>query len=122
MRQRYPGPDGFPPLAESSGCTLNRGSSMRVAGDGVVGAAVAGQLTGCSAELPGAAIRPWRNANRETDSFGRRILIGCGAFLALAVIAAADRRVPVPVEVFPDGGPANGELSKGSRVATRVMG
>ena len=58
----------------------------------------------------------------ETDPFGRQILIGCGAFLELAVIAAAQRGVAARVELFPDGPPADRELPKGSRVATLALG
>jgi hypothetical protein len=58
----------------------------------------------------------------ETDPFGRQILIGCGAFLELSVIAAAQRGVSVRVELFPGGAPADRELPKGSRVATLVLG
>lgn len=58
----------------------------------------------------------------ETDPFGRQILIGCGAFIELAVIAAAQRGVAVRVELFPAGSPADRELPKGSRVATLVLG
>ena len=58
----------------------------------------------------------------ETDPFGRQILIGCGAFLELAVIAAAQRGVSAKVELFPNGAPADRELPKGSRVATLVLG
>ena len=58
----------------------------------------------------------------ETDPFGRQVLIGCGAFLELAVIAAAQRGVSAKVELFPDGAPADRELPKGSRVATLVLG
>ncbi len=58
----------------------------------------------------------------ETDPFGRQILIGCGAFLELAVIAAAQRGVSVKVELFPAGAPADRELPKASRVATLVLG
>jgi len=58
----------------------------------------------------------------ETDPFGRQILIGCGAFLELAVIAAAQRGVSAKVELFPDGAPADQALPKGSRVATLVLG
>lgn len=57
-----------------------------------------------------------------TDPFGRQVLIGCGAFVELAVIAAAQRGVAVKVELFPDGAPAEQELPKGSRVATLVLG
>ena len=58
----------------------------------------------------------------ETDPFGRQILIGCGAFIELAVIAAAQRSVLVKVEVFPDGTPPDQQLPVGSRVATLVLG
>jgi len=58
----------------------------------------------------------------ETDPFGRQILIGCGAFIELAVIAAAHRGVSVRVELFPAGAPADRELPKGSRIATLVLG
>ena len=58
----------------------------------------------------------------ETDPFGRQILIGCGAFIELAVIAAAQRGVLVKVELFPGGAPADQALPTGSRVATLVLG
>jgi hypothetical protein len=57
----------------------------------------------------------------ETDPYGRQILIGCGAFVELAVIAAAQRGVSVKVDLFPDGTPADQALPKGSRVATLVL-
>jgi hypothetical protein len=53
----------------------------------------------------------------ETDPFGRQILIGCGAFIELAVIAAAERGVAVDVQLFPDGAPAVDALPRGTRVA-----
>lgn len=53
----------------------------------------------------------------ETDPFGRQILIGCGAFIELAVIAAAERGVAVDVQLFPDGPPAADALPRGTRVA-----
>ncbi|MEK8051448.1 twin-arginine translocation pathway signal protein [Ideonella sp. DXS22W] len=53
----------------------------------------------------------------ETDPFGRQILIGCGAFIELAVIAAAARGVAVEVQLFPDGAPAADALPRGHRVA-----
>lgn len=53
----------------------------------------------------------------ETDPFGRQILIGCGAFIELAVIAAAERGVAVDVQLFPDGAPAPDALPRGTRVA-----
>ena len=58
----------------------------------------------------------------ETDPFGRQILIGCGAFLELAVMAAAERGVAVDVWLFPDGAPAEQALPKGTRVATLRLG
>ena len=58
----------------------------------------------------------------ETDPFGRQILIGCGAFIELAVIAAAQRGISVKVELFPSGSPSEQELPKGSRVATLILG
>ncbi|MGI9153202.1 MAG: Acg family FMN-binding oxidoreductase, partial [Rubrivivax sp.] len=58
----------------------------------------------------------------ETDPFGRQILIGCGAFLELAVIAAAQRGIAVKVDPFPDGPPAANTLPAGTRVATLTLG
>lgn len=58
----------------------------------------------------------------QTDPFGRQILIGCGAFIELAVIAAAQRGASVKVDLFPDGAPADQALPKDSRVATLVLG
>jgi hypothetical protein len=58
----------------------------------------------------------------ETDPFGRQILIGCGAFIELAVIAAAQRGVAVQVRMLPDGAPAATALPKGTRVATLALG
>ncbi len=55
----------------------------------------------------------------ETDPFGRQILIGCGAFIELAVIAAAERGYRVRVEPFPDGEPGPRELP-GGRTVTRL--
>jgi hypothetical protein len=144
----------------------SRRSFIRLVGGGTVLAAT-GTLTGCSGELPEAAVKPWRSPDRETDTrrfilahallapnphnrqpwiadlreagrihltcdgerllpetdpFGRQILIGCGAFLELAVIAAAQRGVSLKVELFPGGVPADQALPKGSRVATLVLG
>jgi hypothetical protein len=53
----------------------------------------------------------------ETDPFGRQILIGCGAFIELAVIAAAERGFRVRVDAFPQGEPAANELPGGAVVA-----
>jgi hypothetical protein len=58
----------------------------------------------------------------ETDPFGRQILIGCGAFIELAVIAAAQRGVAAQVRLLPDGAPAATALPKGTRVATLALG
>jgi hypothetical protein len=57
----------------------------------------------------------------ETDPFGRQILIGCGAFIELAVIAAAERGVRVQVEAFPDGEPGSKELPGGYVVARLIL-
>ena len=57
----------------------------------------------------------------ETDPFGRQILIGCGAFIELAVIAAAERGYRVRVEAFPEGEPASKDLPGGSIVARLVL-
>ncbi len=57
----------------------------------------------------------------ETDPFGRQILIGCGAFIELAVIAAAERGYRVRVESFPEGEPASQELPGGYIVARLVL-
>jgi hypothetical protein len=53
----------------------------------------------------------------ETDPFGRQILVGCGAFIELAVLAAAERGFSVAVEAFPAGEPALTQLPKGAVVA-----
>ena len=53
----------------------------------------------------------------ETDPFGRQVLIGCGAFIELAVIAAAERGHRVQVTLFPDGVPSRRELPGGSAIA-----
>ena len=58
----------------------------------------------------------------QTDPFGRQILIGCGAFIELAIIAAASRGVSVDVRIFPDGEPAASALPGGARVATLTLG
>ena len=55
----------------------------------------------------------------ETDPFGRQILIGCGAFIELAVMAAAERGYRVAVTNFPDGEPGPAELP-GGRVVARM--
>lgn len=53
----------------------------------------------------------------ETDPFGRQVLIGCGAFIELAVIAAAERGQRVQIDLFPDGPPGSRELPGGRPVA-----
>lgn len=58
----------------------------------------------------------------ETDPFGRQILIGCGAFIELAVIAATQRGLGVQVDLFPEGPPAANALPAGTRVATLRLG
>jgi hypothetical protein len=50
----------------------------------------------------------------ETDPFGRQILIGCGAFLELAIQAAAERGFAIDATLFPNGEPALSELPKGA--------
>ncbi len=57
----------------------------------------------------------------ETDPFGRQILIGCGAFVELAVIAAAERGYRVQVEPFPAGEPTATELPGGRPVARLLL-
>lgn len=57
----------------------------------------------------------------ETDPFGRQILIGCGAFVELAVLAAAERGVRAEVQPFPDGEPDAHELPGGRAVARLVL-
>lgn len=57
----------------------------------------------------------------QTDPFGRQILIGCGAFIELAVIAAAERGYRVRVDAFPDGEPAASELPGAVAVARLVL-
>ncbi len=58
----------------------------------------------------------------HTDPYGRQILIGCGAFLELAVMAARQRGVAVEVQLFPAGAPAADALPAGTRVATLRLG
>ena len=57
----------------------------------------------------------------QTDPFGRQILIGCGAFIELAVIAAAQRGHRVRVEPFPEGEPGANELPGGHVVARLLL-
>jgi hypothetical protein len=58
----------------------------------------------------------------ETDPFGRQILIGFGAFIELAVIAAAERGHAVTVTPFPQGTPTARSLKGGNVVATLTLG
>jgi hypothetical protein len=58
----------------------------------------------------------------ETDPFGRQILIGCGAFIELAIIAAAEKGFAVKVELFPNGEPALNQLPKGAVFARLILG
>ena len=58
----------------------------------------------------------------ETDPFGRQIVLGCGAFIELAVIAAAQRGYAVVVDAFPGGAPAADQLPGSTRVATLTLG
>jgi hypothetical protein len=57
----------------------------------------------------------------ETDPFGRQILVGCGAFIELAVLAAAERGFSVVAEIFPAGEPALNQLPKGVVVAKLIV-
>jgi hypothetical protein len=54
----------------------------------------------------------------QTDPFGRQILIGCGAFIELAVIAAAEKGYRVRLDAFPAGEPSTSELPGNCVVAT----
>ncbi|MFM7704091.1 MAG: twin-arginine translocation signal domain-containing protein, partial [Rubrivivax sp.] len=59
--------------SESSGVSApSRRAFIRLAGGGAVLAATAA-LTGCSGELPEAAVQPWRSPKRETDT--RRFML-----------------------------------------------
>jgi hypothetical protein len=57
----------------------------------------------------------------ETDPFGRQILIGCGAFLELAFIAAAERGYVLQIQLFPNGEPPLTELPKAAVVARLTL-
>ena len=57
----------------------------------------------------------------ETDPFGRQIVIGCGAFVELAVMAAAEQGVAVQVHAFPDGEPPTDRLPGGRAIARLVL-
>ncbi len=48
----------------------------------------------------------------QTDPYGRQILIGCGAFLELLVMAAAADGWRTEVQLFPDGTPAPDRLDE----------
>ena len=56
----------------------------------------------------------------QTDPFGRQIVVGCGAFIELAVIAAAERGYRLRVEPFPAGEPGLRELP-GNRAVARLL-
>jgi hypothetical protein len=56
----------------------------------------------------------------QTDPFGRQIVIGCGAFIELAIIAGAERGYRVRVEPFPSGEPGPRELPA-NRVVARLV-
>ncbi len=56
----------------------------------------------------------------ETDPFGRQILIGCGGFIELAVMAAAQKGYGVQVDLWPQGEPA-GHVLPGGRVVARLV-
>ena len=58
----------------------------------------------------------------ETDPHGRQILIGCGAFIELAVIAAQSQGVAVAVEMFPAGEPGAAAVPAGTTVARLRLG
>jgi hypothetical protein len=58
----------------------------------------------------------------ETDPFGRQILIGCGAFIELAVIAAAKRGIKLDVQLFPNGAPDPAKLPQQTLVARMTLG
>jgi hypothetical protein len=53
----------------------------------------------------------------ETDPFGRQILIGCGAFMELAALAAAERGYAIDFNLFPNGEPPLNALPKGAVIA-----
>lgn len=138
---------------------------IELLGGGLVLAA-APLASGCSAELPAAAIAPWQAGTDEpdlrrfmlahallapnphnrqpwradlrregeitlicdgdrllphTDPYGRQIVMGCGAFVELAVMAAAERGVAVQVLPFPDGEPGLTEATGGRSVARLVL-
>src|SRR5688572_4147962 len=57
----------------------------------------------------------------DTDPFGRQIVIGCGAFIELAVLAAAARGVAVQVLTFPAGEPAADRPPGGLAIARLVL-
>lgn len=58
----------------------------------------------------------------ETDPLGRQVQVGCGAFIELAVLAAAQRGVAVQVLPYPDGAPDAQALPPQHRVARLVLG
>lgn len=58
----------------------------------------------------------------HTDPFGRQILLGCGAFVELAVIAGHQLGRQVEVQAFPEGAPPAQALPRGTRVAVLRLG
>jgi hypothetical protein len=63
----------------------------------------------CKYPLAAAVASVAASANTGTTGY----LIGCGAFIELAIMAAAERGIGVNVEMFPNGEPASNELPKG---------
>jgi hypothetical protein len=57
----------------------------------------------------------------ETHPFGRQILIGCGAFIELTVMAAAELGFRVDVHTFPKGAPPMNALPRGVEFARLVL-
>ena len=143
----------------------NRRRFMGLVGGGIVVCA-SPLISGCSTELPAAAVAAWKlpsdnidlrryilahallapnphnrqpwladlrkpneitlvcDKNRllpETDPYGRQIIVGCGAFIELAVMAAAHRGYRIDVKLFPDGEPEISKLPGGSTVARLVL-
>ena len=57
----------------------------------------------------------------ETDPFGRQVLIGCGAFVELALMAAAQQGYRCELQTFPEGEPAAQALPGGAVVARLIV-
>lgn len=57
----------------------------------------------------------------ETDPYGRQILIGFGAFIELAVMAAAERGMRTEVRLFPDGEPVANGLPGNQTIARLIL-